>query len=37
LEREFASAAGTRYLGGEVLVQPSIRELEWELTRKGLR
>jgi mycoredoxin len=26
----------TVYLGDEVLVQPTIRELEWELTRKGL-
>jgi mycoredoxin len=25
------------YLGGEVLVQPTIRELEWELRRNGLR
>jgi mycoredoxin len=24
-------------LGGQVLVQPTIRDLEWELTRNGLR
>jgi len=25
------------YVGGEVLVQPSMRELEWALTRGGMR
>jgi mycoredoxin len=27
----------TVYVGGEVLVQPSIRELEWALARSGVR
>jgi len=27
----------TVYIGGEVLVEPTLRELEWALTRSGLR
>lgn len=27
----------TVYIGGEVLVEPTLRELDWALTRSGLR
>lgn len=27
----------TVYVGGEILVQPTLRELEWALARSGLR
>ncbi len=27
----------TVYIGGELLVEPTMRELEWSLTRGGLR
>ena len=27
----------TVYIGGEILVEPTLRELEWALTRSGLR
>ncbi|WP_424140529.1 glutaredoxin family protein [Roseomonas chloroacetimidivorans] len=30
-------ASPTVYVGGEVLVQPSISELEWALSRSGIR
>ena len=32
-----AVAHPTVYVGGEILVQPTLRELEWALVRSGLR